>query len=143
MESEDPDRARSRFIRAVQRCIAGARLQRERIITNADAAPRLLAGTNYEVVDLTAVPDNDFDYYIYELTRMREAARTTIRVFDEPRSVVEALQQFDAAVPRLREIRNPLTHPSDDNRLDDVSWFSADFRLKRDRACRIPRRSQV
>lgn len=32
---------------------------------------------------------------------------------------------FEAAIPRLREIRNPLTHPNDDEKLDQVGWFSS------------------
>lgn len=45
------------------------------------------------------------------------------------RIMVDALALFDQAVPHLRSIRNPLTHPSDDNRLDGVAWFDSVVRL--------------
>jgi hypothetical protein len=129
MPSSDPDRARSRFIRAVKRSIEGARLERTRIQHACDSAPRLLEGTEHEVVNLTGLPDNDLDYYVYELGRLQDAAREAIRVFDSPLELVRALAEFDLAVPNLRSARNPLTHPSDDARLDDVGWFSAFVRL--------------
>ena len=43
--------------------------------------------------------------------------------------IVDALAAFEEAIPALREIRNPLTHPSDDKRLDNVAWFDAVVRL--------------
>jgi hypothetical protein len=129
MPSTDPDRACSRFINAVKRFIEGARLQRERMVMATDSAPRLLGGTPYEAVDLTGVPGNDLDYYVYELGRLQDAAREIIKVFGAPPDVVGALDVFDAAVPHLRAARNPLTHASDDSRLDDVGWMSAVIRL--------------
>jgi len=79
---------------------------------------------------MTGLPVNDLDYYIYELSRLQDAAREMIKVFDHPAEIVAALAAFDAAVPSLRAARNPLTHASDDARLDDVDWFSALVRLK-------------
>lgn len=130
MSSKNLDRARSRFITAVSRFIAGAQLQQDRLATAAASAPRLLEGTPEEVIDLTGTPGNDLDYYVYELVRLQDAAREIIKVFDAPLEIVEALKAFDAAVPRLRAVRNPLTHASDDARLDDVGWFSALVRLR-------------
>ena len=43
--------------------------------------------------------------------------------------IVDALASFDQAVPNLRSIRNPLTHPSDDNRLEGVARFDSVVRL--------------
>jgi hypothetical protein len=51
-----------------------------------------------------------------------------------PADVVVGLATFDAAVPALRKIRNPLTHPSDDARLDAVAWFDAVVKLHPDGA---------
>ncbi len=130
MISTDLDRARSRFINAINRFIVGARLQRERLATTAAKAPRLLEGTPEEVIDLTGTPGNDLDYYVYELGRLQAAAREIVKVFGEPPEIVEALKVFDTAVPNLRAARNPLTHASDDSRLDDVVWFSALARMK-------------
>ncbi len=104
-------------------------MERDRIQHQAGTAPRLLEGTEHEVVNLTGLPGNDLDYYIYELGRLRDEAREIIKVFDSPAEVIDALAVFDAEVPKLREARNPLTHASDDSRLDDVAWFSALVRL--------------
>lgn len=130
MPSVDRDRARSRFILAVKRFIAGARLERERLHRMAASAPRVLEGSEQEVVNLTGLPDNDLDYYIYELGRLQDAAREITTVFDSPAEVVDALATFDAAIPNLRAARNPLTHASDDQRLDDVGWLSALVRFR-------------
>lgn len=132
MSTADPDRARSRFVQAIKRFIAGARLERDRLQHQADAAPRLLQGTEHEVVNLTGLPDNDLDYYIYELGRLQDVAREIVKVLGAPAEVVDALAAFDAAVPNLRAARNPLTHASDDPRLDDVGWFSALVRHRSD-----------
>lgn len=126
------DKARTRFIAAVTRFITGARLERQRIVEARQEAPRLLTGTEYEVADLTNAPSNDLDYYTYELVRLQDAAREVIKRFNAPAEVVTALAAFDAAVPKLRITRNPLTHASDDPRLDDVGWFSALVRFEPD-----------
>lgn len=39
------------------------------------------------------------------------------------------LSAFEAAIPRLRAARNPLTHVSHDDRLDDFAWLGALVRL--------------
>lgn len=132
MPSADLDKARSRLIEAVRRSLAGARLQRDRIRNIAANAPKLLEGTEYEVVNLTGQPDNDLDYYAYELARLQDTARTTLAVFGQPQEIVDALATFDADVPNLRKARNPLTHPSNDARLDDVGWLSALVRYRSD-----------
>jgi hypothetical protein len=84
-------------------------------------APRLFAGTDHEVVDLRGEVGNDLDYYVYELGRLQDLAWTINETFDDPSEVVDALAAFDQAVPNLRKIRNPQTHPSDDERLDGVA----------------------
>lgn len=113
----------------MKRFIEGVSLERQRIIAATATAPRLLEGTASEVVNLTGLPSNDLDYYVYELGRLQDAAREIIKVFDRPPEIVAALEAFDSAVPDLRAARNPLTHVSDDARLDDVAWFSAVVRL--------------
>jgi hypothetical protein len=129
MPSADLDKARSRFIEAVKRILRGLTLERDRIMEASESAPRLLARTEYEVRDLTNVPGNDLDYYAYELGRLQDAAREVLKVFDAPTEIFVALAAFEAAVPNLRAARNPLTHASDDARLDHVGWFSALVRL--------------
>jgi hypothetical protein len=84
------------------------------------------------VVDLTGQPGNDLDYYIYELARLQDAARAVIKVFESPDAVAQALKRFNLAIPNLRSARNPLTHASNDARLDDVAWFSSLVRLGSD-----------
>lgn len=132
MSTADSDKARSRFIRATGRFIDGARMQRDRVLSAAADAPRLLPGTEYEVANLTDAPSNDLDYYAYELARMQDAAQEVIKRFDRPPEIVQALEIFNLAIPRLRSARNPLTHPSDDDRLDDMAWFNAVVNLKAD-----------
>lgn len=128
--SQDLDPVRSRFIAAVTRSPEGIRLQRGRVMDAERNAPRLLEGSPYEVVNLTGVPGNDLDYYVYELGRLQESARAMKKTFDEPADVVTALAEFESAVPKLRAARNPLTHPSDDKRLDDFGWLSALVRFR-------------
>lgn len=123
--SPDPDRARSRLLSATQRFIEGARLERDRLAEREASAPRLLSGTPHEVIDLTGQPTNDLDYYTYELARLQDSARAVNRVFGSPQEIVGALSAFDAAVPGLRTARNPLTHASDDGRLDYVAWLGS------------------
>jgi hypothetical protein len=55
-----------------------------------------------------------------------------IEVFDAPPEIVAALDVFDQAIPELRNVRNPLTHASDDARLDDVGSFTAVMRFQVD-----------
>ncbi len=132
MTSTDLDKARSRFLNALRRINAGIEIQRDRILNQASAAPKLLEGTPYEVTDLTGETGNDVDYYIYELARLQDVARQIIDVFDSPQAIVDALTAFDAAIPNLRKARNPLTHISNDARLDDVLWFSSLVKAKPD-----------
>ena len=121
----DLDTSRSRLIGATKQVIAGLRLQRTRILDAAAEAPRLLEGTPHEVVNLTDAPDCDLTYYVYELARLQDLARTTIRIFEDPPEIVTALATFDGAIPHLRKARNPLTHQGGDGRLDNVAWFTA------------------
>lgn len=52
------------------------------------------------------------------------------KAFGNPPEIVAAATEFEAAIPRMWETRNPITHPSDDARLDDVAWFSMLVELK-------------
>lgn len=132
MVTTDPTLAQTRFIAGARRIVAGIERQRERIEQRRAEAPRLLEGTPHEAVVFSADGDNDLDYYVYELARLRDLTCEAIKAFGKPQELVDARAAFDAVVPRLREIRNPLTHTSDDARLDDVAWFDAHIRLKPD-----------
>lgn len=129
MTPNDAVRARSRFLAALRRIANGLETQRGRIMRRAAEASKRFGGTDLEVTDLTGDPGNDLDYYVYELARLQDLARTINEMFDQPDEIVDALATFDQAVPNLRRIRNPLTHPSDDNRLDDVAWFDSVVKL--------------
>ena len=64
--------------------------------------------------------------------RLQDLTREAITAFAKSQELVDALAAFDAAILKLRELRNPLTHTSDDARLDDVMWFDAHVRLRPD-----------
>jgi hypothetical protein len=132
LTADEAHLARSRFINAINRFLSGARTQRARILEREANAPRLLEGEPYEVINLTGDPGSDLDYYIYELVRLQDAAHEINTTFDSPPAVVDALERFDRIVPGVRRIRNPLTHASNDERLDDVAWFSSVVRLGTD-----------
>lgn len=125
MPKRDLDKSASRFLNALRRTGAGLEVQRERIVRRAATAPRILPGTPWEAADLTGDPGNDLDYYIYELARLQDLGRAVIRVFGSPGPLVEAEEKLGSAIPKLKTIRNPLTHPSDNDELDQVAWFSA------------------
>lgn len=125
MTSTNTDDFCSRLLNGLRRVSAGLELQRDRILASAESAPKLLAGTRYEVTDLTTTPDNDLDFYAYELGRLQDIARTMIKKFDKPVELTAALEAFETAIPNLRKARNPLTHIDGRPRLDNVSWFSA------------------
>jgi hypothetical protein len=128
----DLDKATSRFLNALRRIGAGLEQQRDRVLDRAARAPRLLPGSEYEVIDLTGDIGNDLDYYVYELGRLRAVGDSIIKVFGRPPELVDARATFDAGFPDLRQIRDPLTHPNDNNELDDVAWFSSVVKLKSD-----------
>ena len=129
MATKDPDRARSRFLNALRRITNGMKIQRSRILDRTANAPKLFAGPEYEIADLRGDTGNDVDYYVYELARLQDLAREVNKTFDHPQVIVDALAAFEAAIPNLRKIRNPLTHTSDDDRLDDVAWFDSVVKL--------------
>lgn len=58
--------------------------------------------------------------------------KSIIKVFSRPHELVDAQADFDAGIPNLRLIRNPLTHPNDNDELDEVAWFSSAVKLKPD-----------
>jgi hypothetical protein len=134
MATKDSTRTYARFLAAQQRVSHGLQLQHRRIISRTADAPRLPVGPNHDVIDLRGDPGNDIDYYVYELARLQDLAREINNALGEPSEVVDALAAFEVAIPALRRIRNPLTHPSDDERLDGVAWFDAVVKLQPDGA---------
>ncbi len=115
----------SRFVAGIKRCRAGLSLQRERIRQRNAQAPRLHPGTPYEVTDFSGLPENDFDYYAYELGRLRCIAKEITEHFDEPGVVTSALNEFDRKLPHVARVRNPLTHIDGRSRADRFVAFSA------------------
>lgn len=121
----DLDKAASRFLNALRRITSGLDTQQQRVLDRAAAAPRLLPGFHIEVIDLTGDTGNDLDYYIYELGRLEATGRSLIKVFSKPQQLVAAQTAFNLGIPKLKQIRDPLTHPNDNDELDDVGWFSS------------------
>lgn len=135
--ARDFDTAATRFLNALRRTGEGLELQRQRILDRAAAAPELLPNDPTSAVLLTG-PDNDLDYYIYELSRLNGLGESIIKVFGKPNvrlrpdTLINAQNDFRAAIPALRDIRNALTHPNDNDQLDDYVTFSAGVRLRPD-----------
>jgi hypothetical protein len=123
--------AAQHFLNPLRRNGVGLETQRQRILDRAENAPRLLEGTRGEVLNLTGDEGLDLDYYIYELARPQDTGRSIVKVFKQPRELLEAQASFDAAIPNLRVIRNLLTHPNDDDKLDEVAFFSSALNLSR------------
>lgn len=132
MAKRDLDTSATRFLNALRRTGAGLEQQRQRILDRAATAPRLLPDSQFPVVDLTGDLGNDLDYYIYELGRLQDIGKSIIKVFGQPRELLDAQGKFDAGIPSLRVIRNPLTHPNDNDELDEVAWFSSAVKFKPD-----------
>ena len=115
-----------RFLAATARIAAGLVKQHRRIVDREGGLPRLLAGTSEEVVDSTGAFQNDVDYYIYELGRLRDLVKTeALVVFGRPAELVAAVAKFERAIPDLPSIRNSLTHLDDTDRLDRFATFAA------------------
>jgi hypothetical protein len=131
-DKRDLDKSASRFLNALRRISAGLEQQRQRILDRAASAPRLLADSQTPVIDLTGEPGNDLDYYIYELARLQAIGNSIITVFGQPSELVDAQKKFGEGIPNLSTIRNPLTHPNDNDELDEVAWFSSAVKLKPD-----------
>lgn len=132
MAKRDLDKAASRYLNALRRITSGIETQRQRILDRAANAPRLLEGSPYEVTDLSGDPGNDLDYYIYELGRLRHIGVAATKVFGQPQELLDARAAFEAGIPNLKSIRDPLTHPNDTDDLDDVAWFSSVVRVSPD-----------
>lgn len=129
MPTSDPLRAQQRFARAIGRFMLGLEAQRARVLQRSASASRLIPESGREVIDLRDPATNDLDYYVYELGRLHAVAVQMLITFDRPASVSASLADFDAAVPLLSRARDPLTHASDDARLDDVAWLDSLVRL--------------
>ncbi|HEY0168948.1 MAG TPA: hypothetical protein VGB75_18030 [Jatrophihabitans sp.] len=128
--ARDYDKAASRFLNALRRFTHGLETQRQRIIDRAANAPKLFEGSDFEVTNHGANPGTDLDYYIYELGRIRAAGISIIKVFRRPDELVAAQAAFEAGIPKLKDIRDPLTHVNDNDELDEVAWFSNVVNLK-------------
>lgn len=128
----DWDTAASRFANALRRIRQGLELQRQRVLDRATNATRLPGHQEGAEVVVLSGPDNDLDYYIYELGRLQDLGREVLRVFAPSPAIRSGLDQFDAAIPKLRMARNPLTHPSNDSRLDRYATFSSGVLLHPD-----------
>ena len=132
MAKRDYDKAASRFLNALRRIQHGLVTQQQRVLDRAARAPRLLPDSPIEVVDLTGAPGNARAYYIYELARLSEAGKSIVKVFGRPPELLAAQNVFENGIPKLRDIRNPLTHPNDNDELDEVVWFSSVVNIKPD-----------
>ncbi|MFI5590080.1 hypothetical protein ACIA5G_33885 [Amycolatopsis sp. NPDC051758] len=132
MPKRDFDKAASRFLSALRRTGAGLEKQRHRILDRSANAPRILPDSPHEVIDLTGDDGNDLDYYVYELARLRAVGISIIKIFGQPQELLDAQRSFEASIPHLRDIRNPLTHPNDNDELDEVAFFSAVVKLQSD-----------
>ena len=131
-DKRDLDELASRFLNALWRISAGLEQQRQRSSIAPPAPPRLLGDSQTPVIDLTGEPGNDLDYYIYELARLQAVGNSIVPCFGQPPELVDAQKKFGEAFPKLSTIRNPLTHPNDNDELDEVAWFSSAVKLKPD-----------
>lgn len=127
---EELERKASRFQTALRRIDRGLRTQQSRIVGAAAAAPTRLAG-EYPFKDLTGSNDLDLDYYAFDLGRLQDVARAMHTTFHS-NAMAEALAAFDASIPHLRKVRNPLTHVDGRERLDHVAWLSSLVQLNGD-----------
>ncbi len=136
MATKDLDKAASRFLTALRRTGAGLETQRQRILDRAANAPRLLPDGPIEVINRTGDTGNDLDYYVFELARLQDIGTSLAKVFGRAlrpqQDLIDAKDAFEASIPRLRELRNPLTHPNDDAKLDNVGWFNSVISLEPD-----------
>lgn len=106
--TQDIDTSVRRFLAANKRVTAGIVKQHQRIVSREKDLPRLLAGTPEEVIDTTGAFQNDVDYYIYEVGRLRGLVNTeALVVFSHPPELVDAVSTFEEAIPHLQSIRNP------------------------------------
>lgn len=128
-KNRDIDKSASRFLDALRRTTAGLKLQQQRVLDTQSSAPRLEHVEPETLVYPADYEGNDLDYYIYELARLRAIGKSIEAVFNDPQ-VLAAGEIFDQGIPRLRDIRNPLTHPTDTDQLDEVAWFSSVMKLK-------------
>ena len=124
----DLDTAASRFTSYIRRIHAGLELQQQRVLNRSDAAPRLPGLPDHDIAVLLG-PDNDLDYYIYELGRLHHVGRAVLKVFGNPPTLVVAAAAFKSAIPHFTDTRNALTHPSDNDWLDNYATFSSAVKL--------------
>lgn len=108
MTKRDFGKAAGRFLNVLRRIGAGLEKQRERILDRSANAPRSFPDSPYEAIDLTGDQGNDLDYCIYELARLQDLGKSIIRVFGRPLRLIDAQAAFEAGIPNLPVIRNPL-----------------------------------
>lgn len=128
MVTEDVSRTVERFLAASGRIRQGLAIQRERVESAYNNAPRTTAGGTLEWIEVTGIKGNDLDYYAYEVGRLHDLVEEMLKSFKRPAKLVTALEEFEAAVPKFKQFRNPSTHMGDD-RLDDVITSFAAIRL--------------
>lgn len=112
-----------RLLAATDRCISGARLCLERINSIDAAGARDIGGV--PLVNLVGSPTHDLDYWLYESFRLQDVA-DEVKKLDDPHtpSITAALAELDRVCPRLRSMRNAITHIDEpDHRLANTSWF--------------------
>ncbi|OZD77251.1 hypothetical protein CH260_08445 [Rhodococcus sp. 05-2256-B2] len=120
----DTEAAITRFLRGIRRVTAGLNMQQKKIADNDRVIQELAAQHPESLADFTGSPENDVDYYIYELGRLTALAREISNFFKSPTELVTALAQFEREVPKLKQVRNPLTHLDRTARLDRFATFS-------------------
>ncbi len=118
------DTAVPRFTSAARRIRAGIVQQKRRLDERQSSTKRMHVGA-HEVLDFSDDEGLDLDYYAYELVRLQTLTEVTIKVFKQPQALIDALDDFKTALPYLKEVRNPLTHPANTDELDNVVFFGA------------------
>lgn len=120
----DTEAAIARFLGGIRRVTAGLNMQQQKIANNDRVIRELAAQHPDGLADFTGSPENDVDYYVYELGRLTALAREISNFFKSPPKLVSALTQFELDVPKLKQVRNPLTHLDRTARLDKFVTFS-------------------
>ena len=133
MPTKNPELARLRLTRALERTLHGLNLQKRRLAGARAQAPEVVPGIAY--LSGGGDSDNDADYYVYEMGRLHAVARAISGAFNKPPELEAARAAFDAAVPGLKKLRDPLTHPADNGALDNIIYVGGhvelDFGLSR------------
>jgi hypothetical protein len=119
------DKAVQRFLAASRRIRTGLEVQRRRIQDGYDNAPSVLEGEPFEWVNVSDMHENDVDYYVYEMGRLRAMVKAMERPFGFPTELGEALKGVRRLGPKTQGHSGSSTHPADNDALDRVATFSA------------------